>query len=314
MKLSQLVAYLNHLDTFDLSESKSALLRTLEPLAHVITHHDLQFDNYSQRINNCRSQIDFMLSAYLDVIKALKQEIQKNIEDIENHYMVNSYTLYDQAMRNDSNDLILNRRPNLPNETSNYIRGRMLRHSNWQYPGLILRPGLENWINDLVALDPLYLVDINLDLIQVGIDHFSPQYQRRVRKIIVTESMDQPMLLHGVPKNQIAFALVFNYFHYKPFEIIRKFLSEFYEILRPGGTLAFTFNNCDYAGAVELAERNYMCYTPGRLVIPAATMLGYHVAHTYQIDSAATWIELVKPGTLSSLRGGQALARPLPKR
>jgi hypothetical protein len=52
-----------------------------------------------------------------------------------------------------------------------------------------------------------------------------------------------------------------------------------------------------------------MCYTPGRHVLAHAQQIGYQVRQRYRMDNSTTWVELQRPGTLSSLRGGQSLAK-----
>jgi hypothetical protein len=70
-----------------------------------------------------------------------------------------------------------------------------------------------------------------------------------------------------------------------------------------------TFNDCDNEKAVRLAENYYACYTPGHLLKAAATRIGYEIYFIWNGNIPATWIELQKPGTLTTIRGGQALAR-----
>jgi len=70
-----------------------------------------------------------------------------------------------------------------------------------------------------------------------------------------------------------------------------------------------TFNDCDNEKAVDLVERHFSCYTPGYLIKDLATNIGYSEVFSYNGDQPSTWIELRKPGELSSLRGGQTLAR-----
>ena len=187
-----------------------------------------------------------------------------------------------------------------------------MRHADWHYPAMILRPGLESWIQDLVALDPLYLVDTRASLLEPCLATFPPEYRNRLRSYVVPDT-DQDLRLHQLPQGQMSLVLAYNYFHYKPLEVIRRLLAEIYDCLRPGGTVMFTFNDCDRAGAVELAERNYMCYTPGRLILASAELQGYEVMHTYTMDAAATWVELRRPGVLHNLRGGQTLAKIVAK-
>ena len=70
----------------------------------------------------------------------------------------------------------------------------------------------------------------------------------------------------------------------------------------------FSFNDCDYWKPVTLTENHFCCYVPGRLVRKHAVELGYDIVNTTHDNTGISWIELRKPGTLDSLRGGQALA------
>jgi len=308
MKLSQLVAYFNHLDQFDAGAASTAMTQRLDPMIHTVSTHDLQFHDYSAKLAQVRGSIQAGMTEFDQVLRDLRQELRTSIEALEPQYLRASYDLYSQGMVNDSNQHILERRPNLTTDTENYIRARIRRHSDWHYPGMILRPGLETWITDLVALDPLYLVDINLEIMAPVMERFNSEYQNRLRRYVIRESMEHVMLA-DLPQAQMAMILVYNYFNFKPLELTRRMLVELYHLLRPGGTLLFTFNNCDRAGGVDLAERFFMCYTPARLVLAAAEMTGFEIAHTYDIDAAATWTELRRPGALTHRRGGQTLAR-----
>ena len=133
-------------------------------------------------------------------------------------------------------------------------------------------------------------------------------YQSRLRYYAVNEADDHEMLAQ-IPDNQLGFVLAYNFFHYKPFEIMRAYMREIYQKLRPGGVLAMTFSDCDRRGAVELTERMMHCYTPGRLVIGACETAGFVIEQNYEIDAALNWVEMRRPGCITSLRGGQTLAK-----
>lgn len=312
MKLSQLVSYLNHLDQFCLDQTQQDLQKNIDPVLHFIRHHDLQFGHIMADMDRKRADIMVQLQALQASLQQLRNEIQHDIDSLQTLYCENSYRLYSQEMVKDSDEVILQRRFQLNDTTAQYIRSRVMRYADWHYPGMIIRPGLEPWIQDLVALDPLYLVDIRMELLTPCQMDFTTNYVQRLRCYTIQEDVDRDML-HQLPKNQMAFVLAYNYFHYKPLDFVRKMLQEVWHCLRPGGTFAFTFNDCDRAGAVELAERAFMCYTPGGLVLAAAEMIGYQRTQIYHVDAACTWVELVKPGTLHSLRGGQSLAKIVAK-
>ena len=312
MKLSELVAYLNHLDRLDTKQSQSRFNAALDPTYHAISTHVVQFGNHSAKLKDICDDIQTLHNKFDDVVSELKQDIRQDIENLEQEYLARSYQLYSENMKNDSVDHMLQRRPALDSMVMDYLRSRMIRYSDWHYPGMILRPGLETWMQYLVALDPMYLVDIDHAMLRPCLEHFPKEYQFRIRPYIIKEYLDPVSLVH-LPQGQMAFVLAYNYFNYKPIEVIRDFLREIFGCLRPGGVLAFTFNDCDRWGGVEMAERYYACYTPGRLILAAAELTGYEIVHRYDIDAGITWLELRRPGELRNLRGGQSLSRIRPE-
>jgi hypothetical protein len=173
---------------------------------------------------------------------------------------------------------------------------------------MIIRPGLEKFVEDLVGYDPLYLIDQQHELLTPAVNKFSDEYQSRLRLYTVKESVDFE-ILDKIPNGQFGFCLAYNFFEFKPFEILKKYMTEVYQKLKPGGTFIMTFNDCSREKAVMLAEQRYACYTPGVLVKELATTIGYTQIFGWDNDGPTTWIELRKPGALSSLRGGQSLAK-----
>ena len=70
-----------------------------------------------------------------------------------------------------------------------------------------------------------------------------------------------------------------------------------------------TYNNCDRAHGVALAEKAWMTYTPKRLVVAAAENVGLEYISDYDAAGDVSWIEFTKPGEVETLRGGQSLAK-----
>jgi SAM-dependent methyltransferase len=175
---------------------------------------------------------------------------------------------------------------------------------------MVIRPAYSPWLEDLVALDPLYFVDTNPDLFESTKTLFTPEYQRRLRFYVIEEYAP---FFENFPKGQFGFVYAFHYFNNKPWEIIKQYLDEIFGLLRPGGSCLFSFNDCDQWTAVGLAEKHSACYTPGRLLRTHIADLGYEITYDHRVQSDTMWLEIKKPGTLDSLRGGQALAGILRK-
>jgi SAM-dependent methyltransferase len=144
------------------------------------------------------------------------------------------------------------------------------------------------------------------------LESFNEGYRRRLRPYTILERQDGEILAN-LPDNQFGFIFAYNFFNFKPFEVIRKYLKEMHTKLRPGGVLAMSFNDCDSSKGVDLVERHFCCYTPGYLIIELANSIGYQLIFTQNDGGPSTWVEFQKSGTITSLRAGQALAKILPK-
>ena len=312
MKLSELVAYRELLEELRDNLDPHIIRDALDPVLHVVSTHNNQFPSVLTELQRTRYNAETSLTEFMDLLTVLIDRVIDQITALEPAYLSASYRLYEEGSEYDSIEHILDRRFGTSDEITQYIQSRVQAHSHWKHAGMIIRPGRESWIEHMVACDPLYVIDTHHDLFDPTKQKFSELYRSRLRFLAIQESSER-IMLHDLPDNQFGFCLAYNFFHYKPFEIMRGYLNEIYAKLRPGGVLAFTFNDGDRRGAVELAERNMNCYTPGRLVTGICQKLGFEIEQKHIISAAATWIELRKPGIKSSLRGGQALAELKPK-
>ena len=308
MKLSELVAYKTALNNMTARTAQREIELSLGKITHLVDSQPIQLEDFKQQLDHQYNTVYSNIDQFEHTLNQLKKEIQSQIEIAEKLWFQESYRLYDQEMRSDSAEYILNRRPILANDTENYLRVRIQNYVDWQHPGMIIRPGVEKFIEDMVGYDPLYLIDQTHDLLIPAFNQFPEEYQQRLRLYTVREDVDSE-ILDKIPQSQFGFCLAYNFFEFKPFEILKKYMTEVYQKLKPGGTFIMTFNDCDRDKAVKLAEQRYACYTPGSLVKELATTIGYTQTFSWDNDGPTTWLELRKPGTLSSLRGGQSLAK-----
>jgi hypothetical protein len=116
-------------------------------------------------------------------LTALKLELSQLIESTEKPWFAESYRLYEQEMINETAEYILNRRPAILPETEQFYRTRITRYNSWKHPAMIIRPGRETYINELLASDPLYLVDESYNLLKPAMDLFNEQYQNRAKTV-----------------------------------------------------------------------------------------------------------------------------------
>jgi SAM-dependent methyltransferase len=312
MKLSQLVNYRCQLDAMSSVPICRDADVQIEKITHLVSNQQIQLAEFAPKLQQQQFNIQQAFELFEQDLKLLKFELKKLIEATEKPWFSESYRLYEQEMINESAEYILNRRPQITAETEQFYRTRIVRYNSWKHPVMIIRPGKETYIKELLASDPLYLVDESYDLLAPAMNLFNEHYQNRLCPYTINERNGQD-ILGKLPDNQFGLIFVYNFFNFRPFEVLKKYLTEIYQKLRPGGVLAMTFNDCDRDKGVMLVEQHFCCYTPGYLVREMAQSLGYEVVFTWTDQGPTTWLELCKPGESESLRGGQALAKIIPK-
>lgn len=315
MKLSELLAYYNHLCTVDLDEYRQKTLGPSQDILSKISRTDLQFPATRIALEIKNEKLMEECDGFILRFNELRDGLLKQCLSFEREYLEHSSKVFYRDLEyykggHLTDEFVLHKGIKITQESKNIFHTRLRANTSWEYPGMILRPGLETWINDIVANDPMYIVDINHQMLQYCLPGFTEEYQRRLRPYTIDE-LTPGELLGQFPKEQFGLCLAYNYFNFRPLELIKKYIMEFYALLRPGGKLIFTFNNCDIEQGVDLAEREYMAYTPGHLLYEYIEQLGFRIEFTRN-QEAFTWVEISKPGVLETIRGGQAIAKIIP--
>jgi SAM-dependent methyltransferase len=310
MKLSELVAYRNQLDALSSVPTLKTASLELDKILHLVGTQPELMTSFTHNLDSQYANIQQAFVKFEDDLNNLKSQLAQQIAQAERPWFQESYTLYEGELMQGAKSILELRKPNTLGTEP--FQDRLNQYANWKYSALIIRPGLETFIENMVAYDPLYLVDLSHDYLTPAMNKFNEQYQNRLRPYVVSERLDQDILAK-IPDNQFGMCLAYNYFNFRPFEILKKYLTEIYQKLKPGGILAFTFNDCDRPSAVSLVERYYCCYTPGYLVRELAISTGYEIVYSWNDPGPTTWLELRKPGELTSFKGGQTLAKIVPK-
>jgi SAM-dependent methyltransferase len=317
MKLSELVAYRNHLSGFDVNTIQYTARHKLEEIVYNVQNSVIQPRAFTQTLQEDQTRVITAFDYFSSTLVELISELDSMIETAEKTQYAESTRLYNEAVarygRLDEptnkkvNQQILDRRMPMTADVQQMISNRIKSYVDWKYPGLIIRPGVETFISDLVALDPLYLVDYSTELLQPALSTFPEEYQRRLR--VYEQDPCSTNVLDTLPDNQFGMCLAFNFFEFTTLEVVEQYLRNIFNKLRPGGILAMTFNDCDRAHCVALVEKNFCFYTPGNRVKAIAKSIGYRQMFSWTDMGNLTWLELRKPGELESIRGGQTLAK-----
>jgi SAM-dependent methyltransferase len=308
MKLSELVGYLNLLESNELAPDYHAAIRRFQEIAHVVNHHTVQIEHYGSafvdKINSVAAEFQHVQTT----LDNLKDNVRRQIAELEPAQYQASQRLYEEEMCYETTEYILNRRLNIDVDSRLLLTGRLLQYTDWRLPGLIIRPGREKFIEDLVPLDPLYVVDQHQELLDPAVQAFTPEYQRRLRPYVIND-YEHADALWQLPVDQFGLIFAYNYFNYKPMKVVRQYLDSMFTRLRPGGVAIFTYNDCDWAHGAALAERSFMCYTPGREIQAHCDQLGFEILSVNRGQGDIAWMEIRRSGEIESIRGGQSLAK-----
>jgi hypothetical protein len=311
MKLSDFIRYRNQLEAASVYTAETAADGEIRKIIELVKECPLPFVEHLTALENCHKEMHEFYAQFEDKFRKLKWKINEVILEQSHPWLLESEKRYKFEQQHVPIEAFLTKKTAIPDEDLEYFANRLGAYASWKHPGLMLRPGHCSLIHSMVNFDPLYIVDIHQDLLWPCQINFPDQYKRRLRPMVIDE--ESPESLSMLPDNQFGIVLAYDYFNFLPINIVFSLIEQIFKKLKPGGTLCFTFNDCDTEKGMKLVEMFYSSYITQRELIWRARIYGYTVAHTYNNDSPLTWIELRKPGELTSIRGGQTLARVNPK-
>ena len=310
MKISDILKARNNLLT--LADAKPDQLWTdyIGKTTHAVIDHPVLRDRYELDLN---SKLTVLGNTVLDIDRQIQSMIEycdREIQSREREYFDRSKTIYNVMNSVEIDDAIFGKKLSMPQDQFDSVFARVASYSDWRFPALLIRPGIETIVDKMLASDPLYLLDTRLSLLNPTVAKFVDPFRKRLRLYTCVED---ETLLTCLPDKQFGLAIVWNFFNYRPLPLVLKYLDLLYQKLKPGGIIGFSYNDCEHANAAMLVEQNMACYTPGRLIKQHLTSIGFKIVIEENDQGSFYWLEAQKPGTLASLRGGQTLAQIVPK-
>jgi SAM-dependent methyltransferase len=187
----------------------------------------------------------------------------------------------------------------------NEILNRINMHSNWKYPALEIGCRDGEWTRHLVASDPLYITDQYPDFINATVEQFEMQYQRRIRPYLIKDHD-----LSALPSGQMGFVFCWNFLNYRSLDTVKEYLKEVKNLLRPGGTFMFSYNNGDIPECAGYVDCGWMSYIPKSMLLPMCESLGFEILYSKDVRGEGTsvsWVELKKHGELKTIKASQVM-------
>lgn len=308
MRLSQVIHQLNLLQS-NMPLSRQAILQgSLGTIKNIIDTSVVDIGEHAHRHQQKFDQIEQAISEYEVELQAIIGYLQNQVENLTPEYFTQCMSAYDLVNTENNHKEVLNRVLVLNEQMTEFVRARIQPYANWKFPGLIIRPGQESWVTNCVGLDPLYLVDIHKELLQPALERFPVGYQRRLRPYVIQEKLFNNMF-DLLPAGQIGYCLIYNFFNFKPLQLMLNYLKQIYALLRPGGVLAFTFNDCDRYGGVRSVEMGCLNFCPWTMLHSLCQEIGYEIHRKEDLNESLSWVEMSKPGTLHTVKAAQAFAK-----
>jgi SAM-dependent methyltransferase len=234
--------------------------------------------------------------------KKILSTIQRQISLEEAKFFTDNYVL---ELKHNAVDVIRNQRVMpLKDTIRNEILDRIRLYTDWKYPALEIGCRDGEWTEYLVAADPLYIVDYYREFIDSATGDFPELYQQRIRKYLLK---DYNEISTQLPENQFGFVFCWNFMNYCSFDTIKEYLKIMKKLLRPGGTFMFSYNDGDRPAGAAMAENFFMTYVPKHLLVALCESLGFEIVNQRTRDVSVSWIEVRRPGTLTTVKAHQVL-------
>ena len=313
--MSDLATLVEHRNSLKEIIPKLSIDDTVYSKSQLIESLTLRFD-----INKYHECIDRIRSIYSDInqknkdiiaeVSRIIDSIDHNISNILESKNVNSDVFGESTIRS-----------LLPTNKSirTIFNNKISKISQVRYPGLQINTrffspakinpsNIDGWISLMVASDPLYLMGPSIEILQESLRSFPEIYQKRVRLYELNNKRD----LSTLPQAQFNLIFCWDFFNYLPNDIIDFYLQQMMRLLRPGGILLFTYNNCDLAMSAKLVDWDSASWCTPLLLEKIYSKHGFELVGFDDIISDdvnvshVSWAELKRPGDLTTSKLLQA--------
>lgn len=279
-------------------DEKSVMIKMIQ-IKNLTSNYDQRLLDTIDKVQQLRNSV----SIIVDELKQLVVEVDAEIDNIANKLYISPH--YKFTFAGDDRITI----PCFDDRLDGLIKVRIRQYSDWHYPSLCVDAKEKELVDCMVVGDPLYLTG-NMESLSDIVKSYPQLYQNRVRTY--------PELT-TLPKGQFGFILQWHHYEYLTADETRNQLALMLTLLRPGGVLMFSYNNCDKVKSVELFEEGLLTYNNSRILTAMCQELGYEILSLNDGYSGGeshnwiSWAEIKRPGELATTKAHQALGQIIPK-
>jgi len=309
MKLSDLLTDKATIDSWNIDKEVRALDRAISDINNNMeamegTELGDWFCTLGDRIRDLTQDMYEMESA----ISGAKEQAAELMQEKSHEPLVESRDHYDETKRNWPNIETIDKYRDLDLFTDEANRTTfndlIKKHTSWKYPSVYIRPNSLRFFNALKASDVLYVMEQS-SAVPYMFKNLSTAEFNTIHFKLIDEYKDE-FISNSLPEGQIGLIVMDNFMNYKPIDVMKQYLEETFTVLREGGYLIFTYNDCDYASGAINFENGLNSFTPGTLVRELCALTGFEIERA-EYNDRVSWLCIKKPGELSTLKGGKTL-------
>lgn len=294
IKISDILRYKEALESINFDASHKANLDIKNLIGNIDKNFSFASKNNLMKISASITMQENLTKKHYESEVARCKE---TIASIESTYLDLSNELYESAFRKE-NYLYRKEHRQISNSLESKIKNTIDKYADFKYAGLMLSPLFESLTHTMVAFDPLYLVDHDPSMLSTAISGFDSKYQHKIRDYEMNLRTNTDIL----PLKSISLVVAVNSFEQYNDEALRGVLKNIYSLLCPGGSVIFTFNNCDFSSGAKRVEEGFACYQTSKSVDILLEQLGF-ICITFTIhDEYQTIIEAKIPGILETVK------------
>jgi hypothetical protein len=294
MKISELLLY--RMQVEDIA------VETLLASTNLVTNQikDLLTDPLSDAKNLSKLSVSSSINAKTieKQINLERSRITSMIDSLESNYLTLSNQIAPKFYSEEISQKIQNRP--FDNDFEKFMISISKKYADYRYSGCELFPANEDFTKNLVAFEPLYLMDPNQTNLDVIVSKFNPAYQHKLR------TYNQiPML----PKGTLGFVTCVNMFERLDIEIIDQILADLNIVMADGSTFLFTFNDCNHWRGATLVESGAACYQTEKLLRTFLEKNNFSDIKFSTFKDHMAYVEVKKLGDLTTIKSSSAIGR-----
>jgi len=277
----------------DLGDHSLDVVKALQSENEVVDHYRKLFKDREKFDNlfDLNEKIQSLLLDYYDASNQVKKQINSVVYSKERNILQNDHIRY--ATQTVDQELIDKRNENISQDFIELVKNAIQRYSDWRFAGCVLHPTDEQFVQDMVACEPLYVVSTN-DLC-VG------RVKENLNDFYVTQRLRVYDSLKHLPPD-LGLTVCINQFEYIPLDEQSDILTQVYNHTLPGGRMILTYNDCDQRQSLEHTLEGLRFYSTKELLLGKAYSIGWNVISTETINGLWQYALLEKEGQMDTIK------------